>query len=157
MLIAKYTKVICLSLSFLMFCLGSAGSSARSNFIVNGDDTVTHATTRLMWQQEPQVSFRTYASAVSYCSSTGFAGYDDWRIPSLKELLSLVDYKRFDPALDPIVFDQISSGQSMWAHSQRLGNTTVWTMNAKEGRVVKHGAPSATVISAYPLCVREDY
>ena len=154
---AKHAKIICLSISLLMLNLISGSSSARTNFLANGDDTVTHAITRLMWQQEPQVNFRTYSSAVSYCSSTSFAGYTDWRIPSLKELLSLVDYKRFDPAFDPVVFDQISSGQSMWAHSLFLDTTTVWTMNAKEGRVVKHGAPSATVISAYPLCVREDY
>jgi hypothetical protein len=32
----------------------------------------------------------------------GYAGRRDWRIPNVKELQSIVDYGRFQPALDPI-------------------------------------------------------
>ncbi len=32
----------------------------------------------------------------------GFAGHDDWRLPNVKELLSIVDYGRFNPSIDPV-------------------------------------------------------
>jgi hypothetical protein len=31
----------------------------------------------------------------------GFAGHRDWRMPNVKELVSIVDYERFNPAVDP--------------------------------------------------------
>jgi Protein of unknown function (DUF1566) len=33
---------------------------------------------------------------------TGYAGHNDWRIPNLRELQSIVDYGLFKPTLDPI-------------------------------------------------------
>lgn len=148
------SKKIFVYVLVLLFGNISYDTEARSNFLDNEDDTVTHATTRLMWQNAPDVSARSYAQAVSYCSSLEFAGHNDWRLPRLKELLSLVDYKRFNPALDPIVFRQMPDDGNIWAHSQFQAATTVWVMNTFEGRIEKYGAPSSTVLSALPVCVR---
>lgn len=32
----------------------------------------------------------------------GFAGHRDWRLPSVKELVSIVDYARFQPSIEPV-------------------------------------------------------
>ena len=33
---------------------------------------------------------------------TGYAGYSDWRLPNIRELLSIVDYEPRDPTINPI-------------------------------------------------------
>jgi hypothetical protein len=55
----------------------------------NGDGTVTDLNTGLMWQADPGTK-TTYAQAVDGASTFRLAGYDDWRVPSIKELYSLI-------------------------------------------------------------------
>jgi len=62
----------------------------------NGDGTVTDLTTGLMWQQDPGDKM-TYSEAAASADSFELAGYDDWRLPSIKELYSLIDFSGVDP------------------------------------------------------------
>ena len=86
---------------------------AFNNFVVNGDGTVTDTNTALMWQQcnDGQTlngnecigspATPTWYQAVAYVqelNDTGYLGYDDWRLPTISELQSLVDYSRNSPA-----------------------------------------------------------
>ena len=64
-----------------------AGSQPR--YQDNGDGTVTDLNTGLMWQADPGAKM-TYAQAVEGASTFRLAGYDDWRLPSVKELYSLI-------------------------------------------------------------------
>jgi hypothetical protein len=54
-----------------------------------------------------------YVRAVN---GVGLCGATDWRLPTRKELLSIVDNGRFDPALDPGFFPDTSSG-NYWSSS----------------------------------------
>jgi hypothetical protein len=65
----------------------------------NGDGTVTDLNTGLMWQQDPGDKM-TYYEAVAGASSFNLAGYTDWRLPTIKELYSLIDFRGTDP--DPL-------------------------------------------------------
>jgi hypothetical protein len=64
----------------------------------NGDGTVSDLNTGLMWQQNPGAK-KTYAQAVAGAMKCRAGGYDDWRLPSIKELYSLMDFSGID--LDP--------------------------------------------------------
>lgn len=69
--------------------------------------TVTDNATGLTWMQADSGSGMNWESALAYCESYSAAGFDDWRLPSAKELQSIVDYSRSpattnSPAIDPI-------------------------------------------------------
>ena len=78
-------------------------SGPLDNWVDNGDGTVTDTATGLMWQQATQESMD-WESAITYCASLSFEGYNDWRLPDINELRSLVDYSKDDIAIDTTLF-----------------------------------------------------
>jgi len=79
-----------------------AGCPTVGRFIDNGDGTVTDNCTGLMWQKETAPGMHTWQQALQYCEGLTFAGHDDWRLPNVRELGSIIDYSRFDPSIDPV-------------------------------------------------------
>ena len=61
----------------------------------NGDGTVTDLVTGLMWIQDAGEKVAYYAG-IAQSEDFEFAGYDDWRVPNIKELYSLMDFSGED-------------------------------------------------------------
>jgi hypothetical protein len=80
------------------------GEQSQPAYVDNHDGTVSDTSTGLMWQQEIPYIPMTWKQALSYCESLPLAGYTDWRLPTKKELRSLVDYSRYKPAIDTRYF-----------------------------------------------------
>ncbi|MDZ7695556.1 MAG: DUF1566 domain-containing protein [Deltaproteobacteria bacterium] len=81
---------------------GVAWPSPR--FTANIDGTVTDNLTGLMWILDSTSSgIKTWANALTYCNALIFPadGHDDWRLPNIRELYSLVDLSQSSPALPP--------------------------------------------------------
>ncbi|MBT3318607.1 MAG: DUF1566 domain-containing protein [Clostridia bacterium] len=76
------------------------------SFEDNGDGTVSDSNTGLMWQQDPGGVKMTWDEAMSGAESFSLGGYDDWRLPTIKELYSLIDFSGTDP--DPTASDTSS-------------------------------------------------
>jgi len=72
-------------------------SGSEMSYLDNGNGTVTDLATGLMWQQDPGEKM-TYAGAVAALERFDLAGYDDWRLPTIKELYSLIDFDGTDPS-----------------------------------------------------------
>ncbi len=75
----------------------------------NGDGTVTDHVTGLMWTQSPDSDSDgeidtadkfTYTEACAYCEALTLAGHDDWRLPDIKTLYSLMDFRGTDPRVE---------------------------------------------------------
>ena len=92
----------------------------------NGDGTVTDTKTALMWQQgEP--GEMTWADAITYCDNTQLAGYDDWRLPNMNELQSIVDYHEYAPSGNTTAFPGMI--QSRYWSSTTSSNDADWAMH----------------------------
>lgn len=72
-------------------------SGTQPAYLDNSDGTVTDLNTGLMWQQDPGEKM-TYDEAVSGADTFELAGYDDWRLPTIKELYSLILFSGTDPS-----------------------------------------------------------
>jgi hypothetical protein len=68
--------------------VGRASAPAGRYTIANG--TVYDTKTKLTWQQAVPSSTYTQGGAASYCATLGLNGAT-WRLPTMKELLSIVD------------------------------------------------------------------
>jgi hypothetical protein len=66
--------------------------TAPSGALLSQTDVVTDSRTGLVWQvTELDGTLRTWQSALEFCESSTHAGHDDWRLPNIKELGTLVD------------------------------------------------------------------
>lgn len=67
-----------------------------SSYTDNGDGTITDNVTGLMWQKSYDVL--SYEDAVEKLKTFELGGYSDWRLPTIKEAYSLMDYSGADPS-----------------------------------------------------------
>jgi hypothetical protein len=75
------------------------GVQTSQALIDNGNGTVTDARTGLVWQKEQQAC-TSWNDGLSKCNNLYLAGHSEWRVPNIKELESLTDDLRYDPAIN---------------------------------------------------------
>jgi hypothetical protein len=62
--------------------------------------------TGLIWSRGTLPGGRmNHEKATKACADLTLMGFTDWRLPTIQELLSIVDYSRHEPAIDVSVFD----------------------------------------------------
>lgn len=121
----------------------TAGCPADGRLVDNGDGTVTDTCTRLMWlkdtadvSKDGQIDAQDlveWCDGLLICEELVFAGRSDWRLPNAKELQSIVDYGRRDPAIDP-VFD--ASLQYYWSSTSYAESPDLaWGVGSHNGYV----------------------
>ncbi|MBI5185204.1 MAG: DUF1566 domain-containing protein [Nitrospinae bacterium] len=88
----------------------------------NGDGTVTDNVTTLVWQQKDDAIGRTWDEAGTYCGALSLGGYDDWRLPSINELESIVDSRARIPSINAAYFPNANS--SFYWSSTTVANFT---------------------------------
>lgn len=73
----------------------------------DGEHVAVHdAKTGLTWSAEPVQGGKEFnhADALKASTDLNLLGTKDWRAPTIEELLSIVDYTRYDPAVDSDYF-----------------------------------------------------
>lgn len=58
--------------------------------------------TGLVWEQDILSDAATWSAAKTRCDGLVLAGYDDWRLPSRIEAVSIQDFTRTGPAMNPV-------------------------------------------------------
>lgn len=76
-----------------------------------------------------------WAGAVAYCEALTWGGHSDWRLPTVRELSTIVDAGRVEPNIDPPAFPGTPSHTS-WSSSSVAGSGSgAWYVNFNYGNV----------------------
>ncbi|MCB1069426.1 MAG: DUF1566 domain-containing protein [Kiritimatiellae bacterium] len=77
----------------------------KNRFRKLGADIIEDEATGLMWSRKDSGTGMQWEQALAWVAQKnreGYLGYRDWRLPNAKELQSIVDYTRNDPAVNPL-------------------------------------------------------
>lgn len=131
------------------------------SFQDNGDGTITDLNTGLIWQQFLFEDKLTYGDALAAADTFSLNGNNDWRLPSIKELYSLIDFRGVTginaagstPFIDTIYFEfrygdenngerfidaqYVSSTE--YVGTTMNGDSTVFGVNFADGRIKGYG------------------
>lgn len=108
----------------------------KETFVYKRDEVsgvVEDLVTNLVWQDaypdmNGTVKKASYTQALAYCEDLVLATKDDWRLPNIKELYSLIDKKRDYPSLDPSFKKVVAS--DYWSSTADVDyHENLWTVN----------------------------
>ena len=97
----------------------------QSKFIDNNDGTVTDTSTGLTWQQATAPGTYTWEQALDYCEDLNLGSNSDWRLPTIKELDSIVDMTRCFPAIRTTVFPD-TTASIYWSSTTDASDNDVY-------------------------------
>jgi len=94
--------------------------------------TVKDTRTGLIWQKENKKEM-TWKESLKYCENLYLSNRKDWRLPTIKELMSIVDFSSNDPAINRRIFSETKSVH-YWSSTTYEDNPTyAWTVNFFDG------------------------
>ncbi len=99
-------------------------------------DTVLDRTTKLLWQRKLDGTTRDYKAAVDYCNNLTISG-TKFRLPTVKELSTIVDVSRTNPAIDTSAFpNEPSLSAAHWTSTRYAkDDTNAWFVQFLDGIV----------------------
>jgi len=101
---------------------------------LSAKDLIYDETTKLLWQDSVinKDASVTYKEAQNYCTFLSIKKYKDFRLPTLNELQSLIDYKNYSPAILN-GFKHVAN-TSYWTTTPFADDDTeVWNINFEKG------------------------
>ena len=126
---------------------GVAWPSPR--FTVDGTGLcITDNLTGLMWVRTPDSTTRIWATALTYANGLSLCGYDDWRLPNVNELESLLNAEQADTAawLNTQGFSNVLDDGYWSSSTYANGPTDAWVVNMLDGVVYGDGKTNSSYV-----------
>ena len=102
-------------------------SYGMNDFHDNGDGTMSDQATGLMWMQQGSLDTYNWQEALEFAENSSFGGYSDWRLPTIKELQSVVDYTKSPETSSSPAIDDLFSLTSFTNENNELDWGSYWS------------------------------
>ena len=108
----------------------------KNDFNDNGDGTITDESTGLTWMKADSGALKAgnkkdgklnWVQALKWAEELEYANYSDWRLPSVKELQSIVDYTRSPVTTNSAAIDPIFDTTSLITESGKKDFPNYWS------------------------------
>ena len=133
-----------------------ANKRLKERDLSKNGDIVTDNIHRLLWQDtlNTKVDKHSFSEADAYCDNLSLGGLTSgWRIPTVKELASLIKLEAYDPAIDGNVTN-VAYSDAYWTNDVQSGlDTSRWDINFKDAVINLTGTNHAS-FDQYVRCVR---
>jgi hypothetical protein len=140
--IAAHTPLIAVGIALGLAATAHADAPAGRYTVAGG--TVHDTKTNLTWQQAVPATTYTWADAKTFCAGVGSSlGGAGWRLATVNELLTIIDYSRSDPAIDPSYFPATPGGLFWTALPFNPSSTAAWLVNFGTGSTMFASAAAA--------------
>jgi hypothetical protein len=119
------------AVALLLVATGAEATIPADRYAVT-TETVRDLETGLTWQRVDDATMRLWSSARDYCDALILGGFRDWRLPTIRELQSLVDVQAADPAISPFF---TGTAGAYWTATPDAGNPDygVWVVGFQHG------------------------
>ena len=121
-------------------------ATPATDFSLSANGTALHNTTDLMWMRcalgqswngvtcTGTASSHTWQDALTHANNSTFAGFNDWRLPNIKELSSILETQCISPSINTTVFLATPS-TFFWSSSSTVRDTGLefWTLHFDDG------------------------
>jgi len=127
-------------------------------YAVTTTEVFVDSKTKLEWQNQSinkTAKVADWVEAIDYCEDLELESKNDWRLPNIIELKSLIDYERYEPAIVSALIDTSANGYYWSATSASR------TTKKDEAFFVGFGSGYSNTISKstssnYVRCVRDN-
>jgi len=135
-----------------------------ADFTRDSDGVVTDTVTHLQWQDEytnnENVDRTHWEEAILYCEELELGGKDDWRLPTINELVSIINYEADSPRLYTIFRNNQRGSWSSTTDYDNFSEAWIMTFNSDTygyGGMYSGNSGTNTKSKAYvPIrCVRD--
>src|SRR5438552_1386005 len=156
---------------------GELRKGAPLAYVDEGNGTVTDVNTGRVWEKlsddgtvHDKDNLYTWANAftghVAALNAMSFAGHNDWRLPNVRELQSIANYRSFDPTVSSAFNNDCAPGchattcsctasSDYWSSTSSVSDPSgAWYVTFSYGRVDAFGRSGGKSSAAFVRAVR---
>ncbi len=121
--------------NIFLFCFTLVMATGDPVYAAGAKDIVKDEINSIYWQDthESKESSLDWYEAVDYCNDLVLGGHSGWRLPTFDELLSIADYTRAEPAINPVF--EYTGEDSYWSGTPFSATPSrAWTIDFRTGK-----------------------